>query len=105
MKRSPPAAFLSPFSPLPLPYLLPLQLLGDVAVEHLVLETEQLLGLARNPASHHAPVDSVHVDFGPQELLGKLHRLEELLLLVREASVLRGRDATETTGEGHLLGR
>ena len=89
-------------TPTSLFYLVPLQLLGDVAVEHLVLEAEQLLGLARDPAPHHAPVDSAHVDSRLQELLGKLHRLEQLLLLVREAGVLRGRDATEAAGEGHL---
>jgi len=92
--------FFSPLSPI---YLLPFQLLGDVAVEHLVLEAEQLLGLARDPAPHHAPVDPAHVDLRLEELLGKLHRLEELLLLVREARVLRRRDAAEATGEGHLL--
>ena len=85
------------------PHLLPLQLLCDVAVEHLVFEPEQLLCLTRDPASQHAPIDSAHLDFGLQEVLGKLHCLEQLLLLVGEASVLRSRDAAEATGEGHVL--
>ena len=76
-------------------------MIEDELYHDVILHLEDLIDPLGYPGLEYVHLDLRHVHLDPQVFL-ELHRLEELLFLIREAVVLVSGGPTEETGIGHI---
>ena len=76
-------------------------MIEDKLDHDIILHLQDLIDPLGDPGLENVHLDLRHVHLNPKVIL-ELHRLEELLLLVREAVVLVSGGSSEETGIGHI---
>ena len=76
-------------------------MIEDKLDHDVILHLQDLVDPLGDPRLEDVHLDLRHVHLHPKVIL-ELHRLEELLLLVREAVVLVSSGSSEETGVGHI---